>query len=86
MSRVKECEHFGIDSGKVRKFENRIDRLLRDMRKEGLYLFCGSVGTIRTNDKDYMGRSLVVGHISETNHDGGDGSCSEDDHGLLRGE
>jgi len=82
----RECEHYGVDVDVVRRFENRINRLLRDMKKEGLYLFCGSSGTIRAYDSDKEGRPLIVGNITGINHDGGDGGCGEDENGLMRGE
>jgi len=82
----KECEHFGIDPAIVRRFEVRIERLLRDMDREGLSLFCGSSGSIRANDMDISGRLLVVGSFYGKNHDGGDGGFSGDGDGFLRGE
>lgn len=85
MAELKECEHYGIDYKTVERFENRIERLLRDMKKHGLTLYCGSAGTIRANDF-YDGMPLVVGAVRGGNQDGGDGGTSSEYDGLLRGE
>ncbi len=85
MAEIEECKHYGIDPKIVERFEKRIERLLRDMDKYGLSLFCGSAGTIRADDF-YEGMPLVVGHIRGTNHDGGDGGVSSEYDGLQRGE
>ncbi len=85
MPEYKECEHYGVDPKIVKRFESRITRLLRDMDKHGLSIFCGSTCTIRANDF-YKDRQLVVGHFRAANQDGGDGGTYEGDDGLLRGE
>jgi len=80
-----ECQHAGIDPQTVARFERRMSRLLKDMDKHGLSVFCGSSsGTIRYNDGQE--RPLIVGHFLGTNQDGGDGGTSCDAHGLERGE
>ena len=86
MPEYNECEHFGIDPKIVAKFENRITKLLKDMDKYNLSLFCGSSCTIRADDRGEDGRELIVGSFSGRNTDGGCGACSPDEYGLLRGE
>ncbi len=85
MANIKECEHAGIGPNIVERFENRISRLLRDMDKHGLSLFCGRSGSIRFVD-DFDKRALIVGMFLGGNHDGGCGAVSYDNDGLLRGE
>jgi len=86
MPEYNECIHYGIDPDVVKRFEVRINRLLKDMDKYGLSLFCGSSCSIRANDYDAGGHQLVVGSFSGSNADGGCGASSDHGDGLLRGE
>lgn len=85
MSNYNECARAGIEPEVVAHFERRMSRLLKDMDKHGLSVFCGcSSGTIRYNDGQE--RPLIVGHFLGTNQDGGDGAVLQDEDGLERGE
>jgi len=70
MPEYAECEHFGIDHKIVGRFEKRVKKLLADMDKVGLSLFCGSSCTIRA-DNFVDGQQLIVGHFLGDNADGG---------------
>ena len=85
MANIKECDYVNIDPKVVERFESRIARLLKDMDKYGLSLFCGSSGSIRYYHRE-SGRSVVVGAFRGDNHDGGDGAAREDDDGIEVGE
>ena len=85
MAEIKECEHAGLDIKIVERFEKRITRLLSDMDKYDLSLFCGSGGSIRYEERK-DGRQLVVGYFRGNNHDGGCGAVFLDKDGLQRGE
>ena len=86
MAFEKECEHIGIEIKVVERFEKRIEKLLKDMDKHGLSLFCGSCGSIRYCADTLNNTPLIVGDIHGTNHDGGDGSYRIAEDGLMRGE
>jgi hypothetical protein len=85
MAHINECDHVGLDPTVIERFERRITKLLADMDKYKLTLFCGSGGSIRYNDYE-NDRQLIVGDFLGGNHDGGDGATSPDENGLLRGE
>jgi hypothetical protein len=85
MANLNECKYAGIDVKIVEKFEERVTKLLADMAKHKLSLFCGSACSIRYNDFK-NNRELIVGHFSGRNTDGGDGAIYPDEDGLERGE
>ena len=85
MANLNECEYAGIDVKIVEKFEKRITKLLADMAKHKLSLFCGSGCSIRYDDFK-NNRELIVGNFSGRNTDGGDGAIYSDEDGLERGE
>jgi len=80
----KECNSVGLNTKAVLKIANRLEGVMRDAKKMGVSLFCGGSNTLRFNDGHQQ--LLVVGHLGFQNADGGDGGCSEDPNGLLRGE
>jgi hypothetical protein len=80
-----ECEAVGVDPAVVDRLCFRVERLLIDMGKHGLHLFCGSSGSIRCADPD-GGPDYVVGDFCGSNHDGGCGAIHIDENGLIRGE
>ena len=85
MANIKECESIGLSYKVVSRFENRLNKLLKDMYKHKLYIFCGSAGTVRYYNDDGK-PPLIVGHIFQHNHDGGCGAVYTDENGLERGE
>ena len=70
MANGKECDHIGLDPKIVERFEKRITKLLRDMQKHGLNLFCGSSCSIDYVDDPHKTR-LIVGDFLGQNTDGG---------------
>ena len=82
---IKECESVNLDPQIIERFERRITRLLKDMYKYNLYIFCGSSGSIRYYNDDGK-LPLIVGDWEGNNHDGGCGAYCEDEEGFLRGE
>jgi len=78
-----ECEAAGIDPVAVKKLLSRQERLLRDMDKAGIRLFCGSCNSLRPIDGD---RQLILATFAASNTEGGDGSAAICDDGLMRGE
>ena len=78
-----ECIEAGIDPALVKKLLSRQERLLRDMDKAGVRLFCGSCNSLRPIDGD---RQLILATFSASNTEGGDGAAAVCDDGLVRGE
>ena len=79
----EECEAAGINPVLVWKLLRRQERLLRDMDKAGVLLFCGSVNSLRPTTGD---QKLILATFGADNTDGGCGACIQSDDGLLRGE
>lgn len=78
-----ECIEAGIDLAVAKKLLSRLERLLRDMDKAGILLFCGSVNSLRPTSGD---QKLILATFGADNTDGGCGACTTGDDGLLRGE
>jgi hypothetical protein len=83
-----ECISAGLDPKAVLSIARRLDRACRDARKLGMTVFGGSGhGSLRYSDShDASSRQLVVADLGPLGWDGGDGACTPDEEGLLRGE
>lgn len=83
MVHEEECESAGIDPAVLQRLANRLERLLKDMERAGLDLFCGSTSSIRPYNGD---RKLILYTLDQCNVDGSCGAYSYGNDGLRRGE
>lgn len=81
-----ECRAAGIDPKAVAAIARRLERAAKDASRLGLRVFGGSGGgDLRTNSQSVHERPLILAQMNGS-WDGGDGSASDDEEGLLRGE
>lgn len=87
---LAECERAGLDPKRVGALARRLSKNAADAQAMGLSIFGGSgTGSIRWHDpisNDARQGPLVVAFLSPYVFDGGDGACTEDELGLMRGE
>lgn len=85
MANIDECNAANIDPKEVDRIAKGLSRYGKQARELGLTVFGGSGnGTLRVSDDSGLGQ-LVVAQL-DGNFDGGDGSETDSDDGLLRGE
>ena len=87
MANYAECKKAGIDPKIVEKIERGLSKYGRMADKLGIGLFGGSgTGSLRIHDRKGLAeRPLILGYF-DGYVDGGDGTCWEDEEGLMRGE
>ncbi len=86
MINEEECIAAGLDIRKISSLSRRLSRISREVGELGLVIFGGSgSGSLRYDDGTGKGK-LIVAEFGTSTFDGGDGGCSRDDSGLLRGE
>jgi hypothetical protein len=78
-----ECKAAGLDPEVVDRLRARQEKLLKDMARAGVALFCGSCSTLRPASGDM---TLILAGIVEGYTDGGCGASSVCEDGLERGE
>lgn len=83
-----ECEAAGLDPKEVERIAKGLSRYAREARKLGIEIFGGSgTGSLRFDDGKPPGRLIIAfldGHFD--GGDGGQGSSTENQDGLIRGE
>lgn len=84
-----ECRAAGVSVVVVAKYAKRLEKVLKEMKAEGLMLFGGGDGsTIRPISDDPMTALLMLAPVRAGNLDGGAGAESfrNSKDGLRRGE
>ncbi|MDH0959082.1 hypothetical protein EGJ86_19315 [Pseudomonas sp. o96-267] len=80
-----ECEAAGLDPKEVARIARGLSRYAKQAEALGIQVFGGGgTGQLRFDD-GARGGNLILADL-HGNFDGGDGACSQDDYGLLRGE
>ena len=80
----KECEAAGLDPLDVKRIAQGLPRYAKEAQKLGIQVFGGSgSGDLRFDDR---GNGKLILADLDGDFDGGDGSASESEDGLIRGE
>lgn len=86
----RECDIAGQDPKVIKRLANRLQKIANECGELGITIFGGSgTGSLRGFDGNRQrglgGRMLILADIGG-NFDGGDGGCTPDEDGLMRGE